>query len=1437
MDIQSNCSFGADDAFGPVVQIECRGGFDFTLLFERAILTLLPTTVFLLAFSARFNRLVRTSVKTVDSSFRIAKLVAATAFAGLQIALLVFYSHDASMRASVSIAAATANLVVALQLIALSWIEDVRSVRPSTPLLLYLLLTTILDLAQARTLWLLGTNSTLSRLFLAHIAAKVLFLVLEAQSKRRYLKSEHQILPPESTSGIINRTFLWWINALFEQGYRAFISISDLFEIDGDLRSAKLKAQMQSAWDTRQRPERKFELVWAICRTLWWPLCQAIIPKVCATALEFTQPFLIANIITLVSSPDEEWSVNRGYGLIAATGLIYFGAAIFTLHYNQVMNRCLTMSRGALVALIYDRALLIPDGLYDEASAITLMSTDTTMIAGSIEYVHDLWAYTIKIVIGLYLLARQMGWVCIMPLLVVSVTTYLTSKITFEVAGYQKAWVGASQKRVGITSAVLSEMRSIKMMGLGRLMTDLLQKLRVHETTVMAKFRWVIVWKNVISNICYQLAPPVTFVVFGIQAAVRGTAGIDTAQAFASLAIIALLTGPFASLFQIIPSLASGMGSFDRVQEFLSATARQDLRQTIPTARSPLAENIETESSHQSNGDDSQLALSFAGVDVRPTPSADVVLRNITFDLPVASIAMVIGPVASGKSTLVKAILGEGVFDKGMVSVADRRIAYCGQTPWLPNLNIRQTICGNMNGGEVDEKWYRTCIQACALERDFEVLSNGDQTSIGSGATTLSGGQKHRVALARAVYMRAKIVVLDNVLGALDNATKRTVADALLGPDGIFRQLRTTVVLVTHSIEDLKHADLVLALADGKLEYCGSYADAVRNGIIEDKSVGVSEDSASEAQAQASESPKKLPFQTPKATDREDLKRKTGDFSLYSYYFRSIGWPKALIYLFFVILEIFGDIFGQIWLKMWSEVNGTQIALYAPVYLILPFITVLGLGGFAWSFLILIAPASSNKLHHILLKAVMRAPQSFFSATDTGSILNRFSQDMTLIESSLAVGAAVLGSQIVRAMAEISMVATGSVYVTATIPIIFAVIYAIQHIYLRTSRQLRHLDLESKSPLYSHFLETLGGLVTIRSYNWQKDNQAENLKLLDLSQRPHYLLRSSQKWLTLVMELIVAAEAVLVVGMAVGLRRFTSPGLLGVSLINVLQLGPTLQSLVTSWTDLETSLGAIARIRDFERDVKPEDKECETAEPPAEWPQQGAIEFRDVTASHNANAIVLHDVSVAIKPGQKVGICGRTGSGKSSFVATLLRLLEIDAGSVFIDNLDLASMPRDTIRERLVTLPQDPLILVGSVRFNVDPHGKAIDEAIVETLSDVGLWSALQERGGLDTDITSASLSKGQQQLLALARAMLDKGKILLLDEPTSNIDPETDATIQRLLKEKCADCTVLTVAHRMDTILGSDVVLVLEAGRIVEFGAPQELLQAGGQFAALVRG
>lgn len=566
-----------------------------------------------------------------------------------------------------------------------------------------------------------------------------------------------------------------------------------------------------------------------------------------------------------------------------------------------------------------------------------------------------------------------------------------------------------------------------------------------------------------------------------------------------------------------------------------------------------------------------------------------------------------------------------------------------------------------------------------------------------------------------------------------------------------------------------------------------------------------------------------------RAQQISDLSRSTGDLAVYKYYSRHVHWFPGLFFLASAAINVFSYSFAQIWLKWWTDAGGTQIGLYIGVFIALAFLNSFSTGAYVWAIIIRISPSTARKFHAILLRTVMKAPQALFTNTDSGVLLNRFTQDMTIIEGQLATGVLVSITNLFSALAAAALVATGSSYMAATIPLLILAIWALQNVYIRTSRQLRILDIEARSPLYTHFAETVAGLMTIRTFGWTEWFKTTNITLLDESQRPYYSLYCIQRWLSLVLDLIVAAEAVLVVGLAVGIRGSTSAGLLGVSLNNVLSFSAALSNFLGGWTMLETSLGSIARLKSFEEAVEPEDKPEECVVPDTNWPAQGQIQFRNVSAFYENTTSGVHEFNLNVEPGQTIGICGRTGSGKSSIIATLLRLVEIDSGSISIDGVDIATLPRRTIRERLLVATQNPLIVPASLRVNVDPEENSTDDQICSTLARVGLGALVERLGGLDKNVNADDLSRGEQLLLSLARLVLSKKRnegILLLDEATSNLDSAAEGVVQAVLKEDFKNYTKIIVAHHLHTILDADIMVVMEQGRLVEAGRPETLLK-----------
>lgn len=415
-------------------------------------------------------------------------------------------------------------------------------------------------------------------------------------------------------------------------------------------------------------------------------------------------------------------------------------------------------------------------------------------------------------------------------------------------------------------------------------------------------------------------------------------------------------------------------------------------------------------------------------------------------------------------------------------------------------------------------------------------------------------------------------------------------------------------------------------------------------------------------------------------------------------------------------------------------------------------------------------------------------------------------------------------------------------YFAATIPPVLLLMWLLQKYYLRTSRQLRFLDLEAKSPLFSQFIETLSGLVTIRAFGWESTFEEQNLRLLDASQKPYYLLFCIQRWLELALDLIVTGLAVVLMVLIVKLRGSAGAGFVGLAILNVITFSQALSQVLQNWTNLETSIGAISRIRTFVNTTADENRSEEVQPLPCGkfscWPPLGKIEFQNVSAFYQSTGEskpAVRNLTLSITAGEKIGICGRSGSGKSSLLATLFRMLELAPDScITIDGVDITQVPRQGLRAALNAIPQEPFFVRGTVRANADPESAYSTEEVAAALGRVELWDLVKSKGGLDAELDANFFSHGQRQLFCLARALVRGGKVVVLDEATSNVDVICDALMQRVIREQFAECTVLAVAHRLDTILDFDRVAVMRDGELVEFDAPKALLSRRSAFKEL---
>ncbi|KAL3417152.1 ABC multidrug transporter [Phlyctema vagabunda] len=1262
----------------------------------------------LLLSAFRISKLYKYDVKTVPNAYRIAKLTVISLLAVLQLIILILWSSDKSHRVRTALPSSALSFICTLTVATLSWMEHRKTLRPSTLIGVYLLSSIVFGIAQVRTLYIRHSKPVISALLSTSIGTQVLLLILESKAKSSYLKPRYQEYPPEATAGQSNN---------------------------------------------------RYRLAYASAICFKWKLLKVVIPRCSLIGFSYAQPFLINRALRLISQPKKIETTNYAYGMIAATGLVYLGIAISTVHYKHEMFRIITMFRGSMVHMIYSKTLRLRADEYDESAAITLMSTDVDRIAGSLELMNEVWARLVEIGIDIWLLQLQLGWVCVAPIIIVLVCFAVEIKIASFIGGTQVDWVRAIQRRVGITSTTLRSMRSIKMMGLVDRMSEMLQGQRIRELQLGKRFRWLIVWLNVVA--------------FAIRAEVEGSDTLSTLKAFTSLSIINLVTSPAIALLASLPVVASALGCFDRISKFLNSPELEDHRlRKDPTMLHRKQTTNKTECRLQDlqpiNSKSDEMCIFMNDVDIRPSSRSQVALHHINLQVTKGSLTMILGPIGSGKSTLVKAILGELPCENGSIQISASRMAYCSQTPWLLNTSIRDTICG---ASSFDLEWYERVVYSCVLSEDIAQLPHGDASIVGSQGIALSGGQKQRI-----------IIVLSS--------------DGSVEQDG--------------SLDTLK-------LAPGFVSTLMSQPDVKTR--------------ENPTRSEESQRPPIRSVKPPTEEQRADLTRRTGDFAVYSYYLKTIGVWYSAVALAIISVNILAVNFPQIWLMWYSKHQGRDSGRFIGIYVLLAVLASSTQALMIWQIMIKIVPRSGARLHRILLQTVMRAPMSFFAKVDSGVILNRFSQDMTLVDAVLPSEAFGTFKAVLQCLAQLALISLGSSYVAIAIIPSVIVLYLLQMFYLRTSRQLRFLDLEAKSPLYSSFIETLEGLSTIRTFGWQSVFQETHERHLDRSQRPYYLLYCIQIWLNLVLELMTAAIAVVVMALAMLLRDTTSPGVLGVSLTSVMAFTMSLQDLINSWTSLETSLGAVARTKTFEHDLIPEDKPEESFIPPSNWPDKGLIEVLDITASYSGDVNVLQNIAMTISPGEQIGICGRSGSGKSSLVYALLRLLDLSEGRIILDGIDISTVSRNALRSRLIVIPQDPVIIAGSIRLNIDPLSQAPDNSIMSTLQKLHLWETIQSRGGLDADITDQPLSRGEQQLLAVAGAILRKentGKVLVLDEATSSVDSETDTLMRRVIREEFVGYTVVAIAHRLGTIRHCTRLAVLDRGRLAMLDTPERVLEAG---------
>lgn len=1359
------------NAFGP----SRPGAFDFTLLFENSFFTIAPASLFLIAAFPRTASLYRSPLKVVSTAGRQTKLAILSAFVILNLTLLILWAINPAASTKASVPAACLDFVAAIALLVLSSYEHTRSIAPSILIAIYLTSTFPLDIARVRTLFLLDYSpqtKAIAGVSATSVVVKLGILIFEAAGKRHLLLDNYRSLPPEPTSSPYSRIVFWWINPLLWRGLQNFFEVDDLYDIDDALSSASLGSKFQERWKLANKTH-SYSLLITVCSAIKWSIIASTVPQALLIGLSFAQPFLIRRTIEYVSDRSDQPG-NIGWGLVGAYAIVYISLGLLRACSTYLVNRVTVKMRGGLVCLIYQKTLDLSVTALEEGAALTLMSTDVERITMSFVNLNNSWAALIQVAIALYLLYDNLGAGCIAPAIcflcaLIAMTICITLFPRFQIV-----WVQGIQSRVSSTSTMLGSMRSIKLLGISSIVGDLIQRLRVQENHLARKVRWLTLVQVLFQNITSILAPVATFAVYVIQANSAGRA-LDAATAFSILSILQLVEPQLLELIRTLPALVASLGCFTRIQTFLLAPSRQDHRLSLLKGSQndvvePGEEGIAlTEMGRLSDGVKNDVLVlsecSFGWCAVTP------LVHNIDLRIKRGTLCMLIGPIGCGKSTLIKGMLGETPSSTGFVYLGTNSIAFADQNPWTINSTIKAGVCGE---SPLDEEFYQEVIECCGLRADLMGWPKGDMTIVGSKGISLSGGQKSRLALARAVFARKHILILDDIFSGLDADTEEHIFRKLFSRSGLLRRNDTTVLLVTHAVARLSYADWVVALnKEGSILEQGTYDSLRKNGMY----VASLDVRFKQTVSDVVNKPNAVTKPTVEVTGVDEDEstnqwaRKTGDWDTYKHYFAAAGLKSSIFAAIMSFIYVGSIKVPGLLVKYFTGPDKTPSSniTFMIILGVVAATSLFSLAILVWEVSQRMIPRASIGIHQRLLSTVLNAPLSFFTQTDSGTTLNRFSQDLTLIDNELSGTLLATVLQLALFLIGGGLMAATATYALATVPVVIFVLFAVQKFYLRTSRQLRHLDLEQKAPLYTHFQETLSGLPSIRAFAWVDQFYSKNSDLLDQSQKPVYLLKCIQCWLAVVLDLVVAALATILMAIIVSLRHKINPSLVGLGLLNVMSFNTSLSNLIIMWTMTETSIGAIARVRDFVTRTKSEAKPLESDEPPQEWPTSGAVDIRNFTASYSesSNPVVV-GINLSIRPGEKLGICGRSGSGKSSLLASLLHLLEFREGSIFIDGQDTAFIPRDMLRKSINTVPQEPYwITTETVRFNLYPWSAAPpgNAALIIALRKCQIWDIVEEKGGLDVKMDAEFLSHGQRQLFCLARSLLRRSKVVVLDE------------------------------------------------------------------------
>ncbi|KAK1940419.1 ABC transporter C family member 3 [Phytophthora citrophthora] len=1242
---------------------------------------------------------------------------------------------------------------------------------------------------------------------------------------------------PLTSASLLSQLLVLWFQPLVSLGARLPLSFSDLYPVCLVDSCAALQRRLSPLYSS---PSPESSLAGAFLRLFRRPLLLVFANYCLYIAAMALQSYVAQALLDYLHSRVNIFRISNGYALVALMAAVSVVAITCRNFAFFLSSRVGTNMRSLVMSCIFYKSLRLSSAArqqYTTGQVLTLMSVDAervfnAMMQGPWLFVAPLGFVVCLVLIGLLFDAASALCGLVVLVFVLSLSVIQAKKIS----AVQRQLLSVVDERVKVTSEALQGVRVIKFYAWEQSIASRVLQIRDTEVSLFRKLHMYMVSNSVLLFLTPVFLSGSTL---GLYVLLHGA--ISVTDAFTLVALVNICRAVVNEFTSALAALSQARSSFRRIDKFLASDEFETPeRPSIRQLGRVFVRNAHAEWPSERDGE--------------VTSENSFALKGLNLTIEPGSLVMIVGAVGAGKSSFLQFLLGEMAVRSGECLV-DGDISYVSQEPWIRNSSVKSNI---LFESPFDSERYERVLEASQLSLDLHALPNGDQTEIGEKGINLSGGQKARVAIARAFYRsQYDILVLDDPLSAVDPHVAHAIFD-----DGIVALAagKTRLLVLNSHYDLLARADKIIVFQDGQIVGDGSYHEVVSrfpNLRYESKqkshSIHLNEEQEEEENRiplQPAELKKDVNLEATRLVKAEDRVTGTVGARIYRAYLDETGGNGIVVLLVLLVaysvsqgLRVLVDWWQGHWASNMTR-RGVDPTYSATVFGMwyLGFIvvcTVLTLGrGFLMAE---VCVRSAKNLHEELFHRVLSAPITrYFDVTPIGRILNRFSNDLDQMDSVLPQQYQMMFQNVAMSVGSLVVSAVSSYWIcVAYIPMLVVFVFTGRY-FNKTSREVKRLEGISRSPVYNLFGETLSGLQTIRAFKMQRVFTDLSEKVVDENTAAYFSYCAAGRWLAVRLDWLSVLVIFVVSLYLVATKGQISPVIAGLSLTYSLMLMSTMQNTVRSVDSTDNAMTSVERLLHF-RSIPVEQDSSECLPIDDSWPSQGAIKFDHLCLKYRPELpLVLRGVAMEIAAGEKIGICGRTGAGKSSLMIALFRICEFDSGTVWIDGLDIQKLRLNDLRRSLAIIPQDPVLFSGTLRENLDPFGTYSDVEMWAVLQQVHLADAVAKWGsGLDFIVSEAgsNLSVGQRQLLCIGRALLKNSKIVVLDEATASVDSATDSLIQATIKQTFVDKTVLTIAHRIDTILHCDKIAVMDSGRVAEFASPTELLaKPNSAFAALVK-